>query len=60
MRKKHGKFTRKELAGLCTRARALAEIGGKNPHWVSAYWELTNAADRLDAMIARCTPPISG
>lgn len=46
-------FTREELAKLCTRARALAEIEGTNPHWIDAYWGLANAANHLDAMIAR-------
>lgn len=50
-------FTREELAELCTRARALAEVQGTNPHWVNAYWELANAADRLDAMESRSGIP---
>ena len=38
--------------------REAAESYGKevpNPHWKHAYIELAMAADRCDAIIARCT-----
>lgn len=34
--------------------------GNLNPDWVRAYLALADAADRLDAMDARCTVPPAG
>lgn len=53
------RFTREELMGLCGRARALAEVEGTNPCWVSAYSDLANAVDCLDAMESRIGTPIT-
>ena len=34
--------------------------GNLNPLWVRAYKDLADAADRLDAMQARCEVPLTG
>lgn len=47
-------FTREELQELAIRARHAAEVEGLNPFWVGAYWALADAANILDAMMARC------
>ena len=47
-------FERKELWEIRSRAEKQAEIV-VNPHWKRAYRWLADAADRLDAMIARTT-----
>ena len=47
-------FERKELWEIRSRAEKQAEIVA-NPHWKRAYHWLADAADRLDAMIARTT-----
>lgn len=46
-------FSRDELIELRKRAEDMAQIEGLNPHWMRAYLQLADAADRLDAMIAR-------
>jgi len=48
-------FERKELHELINKARNLAKIEGTNPVWQRAYLRLIDAADHLDAMIARST-----
>jgi len=46
-------FERKELILLRKRAEEDARIEGLNPGWKRAYLRLADAADNLDAMIAR-------
>ena len=46
-------FTREELWKLRERAENKANISGTNSTWVRAYLALADAADHLDAMIAR-------
>lgn len=48
-------FTREELCNLGLRANHMANVEGINPVWRRAYLQLADAADRLDAMVARCT-----
>jgi len=48
-------FTREELQELKTRAVQMADIEGLNFYWQRAYIRLADAADHLDAMMARCT-----
>lgn len=50
-------FERSELIGLRERAWLLAVGEGLNPHWKRAYLALADAADHLDAMIARTIIP---
>ena len=47
-------FTREELQDIRSRAE---DAGSTVPnwHWRAAYNDLAQAADHLDAMIARCT-----
>lgn len=45
-------FTREELQEIEQRATAMAS-NVKNQFWIRAYLNLTDACDRLDAMIAR-------
>jgi hypothetical protein len=50
-------FTRKELMTLREKAIANAMIPAENainPLWKRAYLRLADAADHLDAMMARC------
>jgi hypothetical protein len=47
-------FDRQELIGLRERALDLSDSTGMSPTWVRAYLALADAADRLDAMEARC------
>ncbi len=46
-------FSREELQEIKTRASKLAEVKGTNPSWVRAYLRLADAADGLDANLAR-------
>jgi hypothetical protein len=46
-------FQRDELIALRERARQLANVPGTMRNWQEAYLAIANAADRLDAMIAR-------
>lgn len=46
-------FTRKELQEIRSKAYAKANEDGLNPYWKRALEDLSNDADRLDAMIAR-------
>ena len=50
-------FTRVELMKLETKATEEAEIGGLSPSWRRAYLRLADAANNLDAMIARTEVP---
>lgn len=45
-------FERRELQELVVRAEEMRDIVN-NPHWKSAYQDLVDALDRLDAMNAR-------
>jgi len=45
-------FTREELQNLCKKAEENAKAVPNN-HWIRAYRQLADAADRLDAMEAR-------
>ena len=47
-------FTRQELIALRKRAVAGAQIEGLNEGWARAYLRLADAADHLDAKLARC------
>jgi hypothetical protein len=47
-------FDRKELISIREKAGELAAVNGTNETWVRAYQTLADAADRLDAMLARC------
>ncbi len=47
-------FSRDELHKIQERAAGLAR-GAGNPAWQRAYLALADAADRLDAMVARST-----
>lgn len=46
-------FERVQLIKIRAKAERLAGLKGTNPHWVRAYLRLADAADHLDAMIAR-------
>ncbi len=46
-------FTREELQTIRDKAAKEAEVPGLNSDWRRAYDFLANAADHLDAMIAR-------
>ena len=46
----------KEHAGEVLAAAGMA-AGNLNPDWARAYLEMADAADRLDAMTARCSVP---
>jgi len=46
-------WSRREMQDLRERAKNTASVEGTNPDWVRAYLGLADAADRLDAMIAR-------
>lgn len=46
-------FERDELIELRERAESLALYGGSSATWARAYCALADAADHLDAMIAR-------
>ena len=46
-------FCRAELQELLSRALDMSRVHHTNPMWKLAYYELAQAADRLDAMIAR-------
>lgn len=48
-------FTREFLWELRDKARDFSELSGLNTHWKRAYEAIMDAADRLDAMIARST-----
>ena len=48
-------FDREELTALRERASEESRIVSLIPDWADAYRELARAADRLDAMTARCT-----
>jgi len=47
-------FGRKVLIELREKSRNHANAEGLNPDWKRAYLRLADAADHLDAMIARC------
>lgn len=49
-------FNRKELIEIKERAKKVAN-DTINPLWQRAYLRLADAADHLDAMIARCSVP---
>lgn len=46
-------WSRREMQDLRERAKNMAGVVGTNPDWSRAYLSLADAADRLDAMIAR-------
>ena len=46
-------FSREELQDLRSKALVQSEIGGLNTSWKRAYIRFADAADHLDAMIAR-------
>jgi hypothetical protein len=46
-------FSREELQKVKTRASKLAEVKGTNPSWVRVYLRLADAANELDAYLAR-------
>lgn len=48
-------FTRQELQNIANRAAAEGTGIDLSPFWARAYQALADAADRLDAMIARTT-----
>ena len=48
-------FDRGELKEICRRAKEDAEIPHMHLYWQRALLNLADAADRLDAMIARST-----
>jgi hypothetical protein len=50
---KYQRFTRAELITLRERAKYWAKTPGLSEDWARAFWALTDAADRLDAMDAR-------
>lgn len=52
--KAQGRFSRDELQEICRRADEFVSPG-ISPVWISAYLQLRDAADRLDAMTARAT-----
>lgn len=60
-------FTREELADIRWRAEQMATVSHMNPGWIRAFNRLADAADQLDAMLARSTvvksptdtPPVS-
>ena len=47
-------FTRDELHSITRRARDWGKVA-ENPNWIRAYEDLANAANVLDAHIARST-----
>ena len=53
--KEKAMFERKELQHIRDTAREEADIPGLNPSWRQVLLRLANAADHLDAMIARST-----
>ena len=58
MRKEKGRdilFDRHELQNIRERADEMAATDGMNKHWVRAYHALSDAANNLDAMLARCS-----
>jgi len=46
-------FTREELWSIRAKAEQAASVKGTNRQWVRAYLALSDAADWLDAMMAR-------
>ena len=46
-------WSRREMQELRELAKNMASVEGTSPDWVRAYLGLADAADRLDAMIAR-------
>lgn len=46
-------LTREELQRIIRMAKAYAKGAGGTEQWSRAWWALADAADRLDAMIAR-------
>ena len=48
-------FGRQELQDIRERADDMAATDNMNPHWIEAYLALSDAANILDAMLARCT-----
>ena len=51
-------FTREELQDIRERAIRMVSEKATNIHWAHTYINLANAADHLDAMIARSTERI--
>jgi hypothetical protein len=48
-------FDREELQLLRKRARIMSCVPDTNTDWIRAFDDLASAADRLDAMLARCS-----
>ena len=48
-------FGRNELQNIRERANEMAAVDGINQHWSRAYLALADAANILDAMLARCS-----
>ena len=48
-------FGRQELQDIRERADEMSATDGMNAHWVRAYDALADAANNLDAMLARCS-----
>lgn len=51
-------FERDELIQIREKAEKEAIVEGLNKGWARAYLRLADAADHLDAMIARCTEKV--
>lgn len=47
-------FDRHDFQNIRERADEMAATDGMNPHWTRAYIALSDAANNLDAMLARC------
>ena len=58
--KKMSTFERRELREIRDRAYNMAGIEGQNPAWTRVYQRLGDAADHLDAIIARTEVPEDG